>query len=57
MLYQDKLNDLFFSTDIKNRTLAFELAKSDGSYETFINALFVEFQDCVVSNECPRVCL
>lgn len=45
MLYPDKLNDLFFSTDIKNRALAFELAKSDGSYEAFVNALFDEFQE------------
>lgn len=39
-----KLEQLFYSTEEKNRLLAFELAESQGNYETFVNQLYEEWE-------------
>jgi len=38
-----KLHQLFYSTEEKNRLLAFELAKSQSCYETFVSQLYDEW--------------
>lgn len=43
MTNQTKLEQLFYSTEEKNRLLAFELAKSQGNYEPFIQQLYEDW--------------